>query len=208
MATTETEIMNLALMLVGHDTQSSIDNGTKGAELCKLRLPMVRDTLLRMHPWNFAVRRVALSREVATPNHEFSYSFLLPSDCLKVIRTNYETDDYPAAAVYGFPGLVGGYTTPIPYRIENNRLLMNEETVSIEYIARVTEVAKWDVLFQDLVAQRLAAEISPALTDNGASTTRLWEIYQLKLAEARISDAQEGTPRDIIDTSSWVAARM
>jgi len=59
----------------------------------------------------------------------------------------------------------------------------------------------------DLLAQRLAAELAPDFTDTQTLAKHMWEVYQIKLAEARTTDAQEGTPRDTVDVSPWVLVR-
>lgn len=209
----ETDICNLALTAIGHDTISSLDEGGKAADRCKLRYPICRDALLRAHPWNFAIKRKTLAQSSTTPNHEFDYYHVLPSDCLKVIRTNWEADGTSSTAIYGYPGLNGYSWEATPYRIEQvanvgKCIATNEDTVKIEYIAQITDTAQFDPLFVDLLAQRLAAELAPDFTDTQTMAKAMWDIYQAKLGEARTTDAQEGSPREVIDVSPWVLARM
>lgn len=212
-ATSETEICNLALTRIGHAMISNLTEGTKAADLCALHYPRTRDALLRGHPWNFAVRRVTLAQLSTTPNHEFTYFHLMPTDCLKIIRTSWEADGSVGTAVYGFPGLMGYADQVAPYRIESldgvgKVLACNEDTVKIEYIAQVTDTALFDDLFTDVLAQRLAAELAMPLADNQALAKSMWEIYTAKLADARTTDAQEGTPREAVDLGGWIVARV
>lgn len=206
-ATSETEICNLALTRIGHSLITSLSEGTKAADLCDLHYPRTRNAVLRAHPWNFAIKRVTLALEGTTPNHEFTYQHTLPVDCLKVIRTNWEADGSIATSVYGFPGVMGYAYDVTPYRIEGRKLLCNESVAKIEYIAQITDTAQFDEQFTDVLAQRIAAEIGLALTDNQALVKTMWDIYQAKLAEARTMDAQEGTPRATVDLSPWLVAR-
>lgn len=207
-ATSDTEICNIALTRLGHEMIASLTAGTKAADLCNLHYPRVRDAMLRSHPWNFAIKRVTLAQSTTTPNHEFDYYHTLPVDCLKVIRTSWEADGTVGAAVYGFPGLMGYAEQTAPYRIEGRTIATNEDTVKIEYIAQITDTSQFDELFTDCFAQRLAAEISMALTDNATLTKGLWDIYNAKMVDARTSDAQEGTPRAAVDLSGWITARV
>jgi len=208
MVTSETEIANMALTLCGHSTITSLDNATNGSSLCKLHYANARDGLLRSHPWNFAVKRLALA-SVASPGvpFEYTYKFALPDDCLKVIRTSDEATGYvPAAAVYGYPGLVGvgaGNT----YRIEGRYILTNSDTMSVEYIARITDVTQFDTLFVEALSYKLAALIGMALTDNASLVSNMTSLFNSKMMEARSMDAQEGTPRDVVESSGWLAAR-
>lgn len=188
----ETQICNLALTRVGHAMISSLDDNTKGADLCRLHYPMCRDSVLRAHPWNFAIQRVALASASAAPAFEYDYRFPLPVDCLKVIRTNYEADG----------------CSDVPYRIEGRSLLTNEPSVSIEYIARIEDVTQFDELFADTLASRLAADIAMDLTDNATLAQGMMQTYMARLNEARSVDSQEGTARDVVDTSSWILARL
>lgn len=208
----ETDICNLALTRIGHTTITSLTQGNKAADLCLLHYALSRDALLRAHPWNFSIKRATLAQSATTPNHEFTYYHVLPTDCLKVLRTSWEADGYSSTAVYGFPGINGYNGEPTPYRIENvtnvgKCLACNESSVSIEYVAKITDAAQFDALFVDLLAQRLAAELAPAFTDTQTMATAMWNIYQSKLAEARTTDAQEGTPREVVDVSPWIAVR-
>ena len=194
--TSEVHICNMSLTRLGHPTITSLDQDTKGAALCKLHYPVVRDVVMRAHPWNFAIRRAALASDaLASIAFEYSNRFPLPVDCLKVLRTSEDT--------------YNGCTQS--YRIESNgtsrAILTNATTLSIEYIARITDVSQFDALFVDAVSARLTAEIAMALTDNATMAANAMQSYDAKLREARQIDAQEGTPREIIDASGWIMAR-
>ena len=85
--------------------------------------------------------------------------------------------------------------------------LIKCSTAKIEYIGQITDTAQFDELFIDVLAQRLAAEIGMALADNASMVKGLWDVYQAKLSEARLMDATEGTPREVVDLSPWIVAR-
>jgi hypothetical protein len=193
MATSDTDVCNIALSRLGNGLQiSALTENTKAARFCNLNYATCRDAALRSHPWNFAIRRAVLAQDATAPAFEFSYRYPLPADpdyCLKIIRTSMEADGYPD-----------------DYRIEGRYLLSNEGTVSIEYIARITDVAQYDSQFVDVLAQRLAAELCAPLTENATMTKTLWDIYKTKLPESRTSDAQEGSPRDFV-ADVWISAR-
>ena len=212
-ATSDTEICNIALTRIGHKQITALSEGTKAGDLCTLHYARTRNAILRAHPWNFAIRRVTLALDATTPNHEFSYRHALPEGptpprCLKVIRTHWEAEGITGAAIYTFPGLMGYAPDTIPYRIEGRYLYCNETVAKIEYIGEITDPTEYDELFVDLFAQRLAAELAIALTDNQSAAKTLWDVYAMKLAEARTTDAQEGTPREIVDLSPWITVRL
>lgn len=211
-ATSETQIANLALTRIGHNKQiSSLDEGTVAADLCKLHYPMCRDTLLRAHTWRFAIKRVALSALSASPAFEFAYAYPLPADFMRLIRTDAEATGFSGAAVYGYPGVHGYAESGSVYRVESFNgtrcLLSNESAVSIEYVARVSDVAQFDPMFVDVLAQFVASNICMALADNASLAETVMAIYKDKLSDARSTGAMEGTPREVIDTSGWLVAR-
>jgi hypothetical protein len=169
---------------------SALTENTKSGRLCALHYEPSRDAVLRAHPWNFAVKRVDLASEDDEPPFEYTYQFPLPSDFLKMVRTEDESANYVD-----------------DYRIEGGKLLSNSDTVAIEYIARISDVALFDPLFVDLLAQRLAAELAISFTDTQSMAQGFWQVYNQKLAEARGVDAQEGVPRNI-EADAWVMARF
>ena len=200
-----TSICNIALTRLGHSQITDIDTDvSKAGDLCRLHYEGTRDSLLRDHPWNFAVKRVTLALSTTTPVFEFTYQHALPTDYLKIVRTSWEANgwsnkDEASREFWDQPS--------IPYRIEAGFLLCDEETAKIEYIAKITDTAKFDALFSDVLAQRLAAELAMPLTDNQSYTKTAWDIYAQKLASARTADAQEGSARAVIDDSAWLMAR-
>lgn len=195
------DICNLALSRIGHSFISTLSEGTKPAQLCTLFYPISRDAMLRDHTWNFAVKRSTLAVSADEPNHEWDYKFALPTDCLKVIRC--DLDDLGGEIVPAYP-----YSSTDAYAIEGRYLLANSDDVSIEYVAQITDPTQFDSLFVDCLAQRLAAELAMPLADNASLAKSMWDIYTLKIREARSTDAQEGTPREVVDATGWLAARV
>lgn len=213
MATSETQIVNMALVRLGHSaTITSLDEGTPTADKCKVFYEPTRDAVLEAHPWNFAIRRAALSRSGDTPNHEFTYKFALPSGpdpayCLRVIRTSWEAVPGTGSWIYSWP-VVSGYTGLVPYRIEGRWLLANEETCAIEYIARIEDVSQYSSSFVTALSLKLAAELAMPFTDDARVAQTMTQLYEASLRDARTMDAQEGTPREVLDDSGWVMSRI
>lgn len=193
--TTETDICNLALSRIGHNRQiADMGEATTEGDIVRLHYPFCRDSVLRDHPWNFAIRRAELARLSETPAFEFTYKYPLPTEpwCLKVIRTRAESEGCSSA----------------DYRIEGRAILSNETTLAIEYIARITDTGQFDAMFVDCLASRIAAEVAMPLTNDAKVAEYAMRIYGQKLSEARTVDAQEGTPRQIVQAYSWLEARF
>jgi hypothetical protein len=211
-AESETMIVNMALSRIGNTLQISdinTDTSTAGDQ-ARLHYVNARDSLLRSHPWNFAIKRAELSSDATAPSFEYGYAFPLPNDCLKVIRTSWEATGWSNRdeAVRVFWD-----ANSIPYRIERHSsgataLLCNEDSVSIEYVAQVVDTAVFDPMFTDVLVARLAAEFAMPLADNPRLAQQMWDLYARKLSEARVMDAQEGSSREVVDTSPWIQSRI
>lgn len=187
----ETQICNIALTRLGASTITSLDDATQSARVCKTMYGPTRDALLREHPWNFAIKRVALAQSTTTPAFEFSYQYSLPADCLRVIKLSEES-----------------YSSGDPeYRVEGGFLLTNEGTVKIEYVAQITDTDLFDAQFSDCLSSRLAKEIAMTLTDNAQIAEQAAREYERKLSMARGMDAREGTPRAIV-ADAWTMSRL
>jgi len=177
---TEVSICSNALRRLGDDPITSLTDDTERARLCNAFYEPVRDSVLRSHPWNFAIARAELSKLTSTPAFDYSYEFNLPTDpyCLRVLKMEY--DDYE-------------------FKIEGRKLLANEDSAKILYIAKVTDPAQFDPLFVDVLTSKLCAELSYAVTGSNTLSKMMWENYDNKLREARTVDGMEG----FVD--SWVS---
>jgi hypothetical protein len=181
---TEVSICSNALRKLGDDPITSLTDDTERARLCNALYEPARDACLRLHPWNFAITRATLSQLSSTPNYEYSYQYALPTDpyCLRVLSMEYE--DYI-------------------FRIENSAtegrvLLTDESTAKILYVGKITDTAKFDSLFVDLLTAKLAAELAYPITNSVNLQTQMEKIYRDKLSETRSVDGQEGFTTDLV----------
>ena len=86
MATSEVEIANSALRKIGADRIASLNEDNKRARLCKDAIPLLRQEVLRSHPWNFAIDRIPLAQLTTTPAGGFDFEYALPADVLRVLH--------------------------------------------------------------------------------------------------------------------------
>lgn len=172
MAVTTTQVCNLALMKLGQEAISIISDTTdKAAVMCNTIFALLRDEMLRQHPWNFAMSRAQLTASVVdAPDFEFSYFYALPDDFLRLLRL---------------------YNDRTRFQIEGTNILTDSDTVDILYIAQMEDPTDWDPLFREAFATRLAAEISFGLTGSATLQQSLMSDYMDKLQKAKTVDAQE-----------------
>ena len=173
MATSKVELCNRALTLCGARRITSLTESSEPAAILNEEYDNSRRELLVGHPWNFALKRIALGLDVTTPAFGFSYRFQLPSDCLRVISTSYV-----------------GYTE---FQIEGRYLLSNESEASIRYISDITDISMFSKPFEVALAYMLADLICFKISGNAALADRINKAATQKLREARSYDAQEGS---------------
>jgi len=132
--TSTVDIANYALNIIGASNISSFDENSKVGRLVNQRYEGVRDAVFRSHPWNCLIRRAELAQEVETPTFGYAYQYNLPTDpfCLRVLEFSNGSLSYPQD---NMTSNTGG---PV-YVIEGRKLLTDEGTARIKYIARITD---------------------------------------------------------------------
>jgi hypothetical protein len=178
-------ISNLALSYLGHQTITSMDQGIEAARKCSLMLQPAIDATLRSYNWNCASARAALALSGVTPAFGWDFQYVIPNDCLRVIRM----DEISYA-----------------FKVEGRFLLTNESPANILYIKRIL-LGEMDTLLTQAVAARLAMDLAFPLTNSNSLQEAMSKLYAFKIEEAVSIDAQEGTPDDI-ETTTWLDERL
>ena len=83
--TSVVEICNSALNILGANNITALVEDSKNARLCNQRYEPLRDAVFREHTWNCLIKRVQLAQDTASPTHEYTYQYQLPSDCIRVL---------------------------------------------------------------------------------------------------------------------------
>ena len=184
------DICNEAMDLLGAATITALTENSKEARLCNRRFETVRDAVLRSHPWNTAIRRASLARDTDAPAFGFTYQYTLPTDpyCLRVLSFWNSNVDSEVAA----------YDSQVMFKIEGRKVLSNEGTCKITYLARVTDTEEYDSLLSNTIAHKLAAETAYAITGSTSVSQAMQQLYEVRLREARSIDAMEGVPDKLI----------
>jgi hypothetical protein len=180
------DVCNKALDKVGQNPITSLTDGTKAANLCLRNWPLIRDQVLRDHPWNFAVKRAVLAASGTAPVWGFTAKFPFPSDLLRLI----EVRDLSTGE----------------YQIEDRDIHADGTVLYIRYISQVTDPNTFDALFVDTVATRLAAELCEALTQSTSKKKALFDEYDDSLTRAKRADGQENPPAPY-EEDEWISVR-
>lgn len=184
----ETSIANLAASKLGDDDQI-IDlrsDDTRNARAIAAVYDAMRDAVLRAHPWNFAMTRASLPALSTAPVWGFANRFQLPADFIRFAGT--EQDD---------PG----------YQIEAGCILTDAAApLNIRYVARVTDTGRFDDLFVEALACRIAAQVAMRLTGSPSIRDAAMADYKAAIAEAKGADGQENPP-ETYPEDDWMIAR-
>tara|TARA_R100001015_G_C4538959_1_gene103449 strand:+ start:92 stop:679 length:588 start_codon:yes stop_codon:yes gene_type:complete len=189
------EICNSALNMLGASNITDITEDSKNARLLNQRYDPIRDAVFRTHTWNCLIKRVQLAQDSDTPTHEYAKQYTLPADCLRVLKIGGHHD-----------GSSSDLDDGQVFKIEGRKLLTDEATIYLIYIAKITDVNEYDTLLQEAIATRLAAELAYAVTSNATLAATLADQYEKKIKEARFVDATEGTA-EVIDSSTFINSR-
>lgn len=198
----EVDICNLALAHLGDNaTVASIDppEGSAQAEHCARFYAIARDSLLEMHAWKFATRRVQLAK-LTVPSWDWYFAYAEPTGALKllgVLSATASNDDETQ-----------------PYDAESDAngaaiILTNQEDASLRFVARVTDTTKFSPLFVDALAWLLASYLAgPVLKgDAGAAMAKsCLQSFLLAFSNAKVSDANQRKVRPE-HTPDWIAGR-
>jgi len=169
----EVDIINSALNMIGATNITSRTEDSKAARVTNQRYDFVRDAVFRAHPWHCLVKRRELAADTTDPVMEFDNAYQLPADCLRVLRDQYHDT---------------------VFRVEGRRIVTDESTIKIIYIARITDPNEYDALLMECISARLAADCAFALTASRTLAADMFALYEAKLSEARFINAGEGTP--------------
>lgn len=197
MASSDVEIVNLALVKVGEDPITDFSEDRKAARVGNRVYAQARDEMLSAYRWTFAIKRRELAADGTAPAFGFSYRFLLPSDHLTFV------------GVYDENELQQNYTaTQIPHKLEDRYVLADETPLDVFYVARITTVSQFHPLFVDALACYMAYKyFAYDFSASQSRTDQLRRDFDDIIRKAKFVNAIQGTP-ELIESSDWVDSRQ
>lgn len=188
----EVLICNAALQLVKNSkTITSLNQGIKESDACELIYEELRDSVLSMHDWNFATKRVKLAQLSATPAFEWKYQYALPADFLRLTSVHDNSSG-------------GGH---VRYKIEGNAILTDASALYLRYVWRVTDPNTMIPLFRQALSKLIASRLAVALTQSASRSTEMYDQFlDQDLPTAKSADSLQDYP-DQLPESSWVSVR-
>lgn len=174
MATSKVSICSNALLLVGDETIASFDESTSRARLVSNLWEDIRRATLRMHPWNFARRRVLLAPLATAPAFDWSYAFQLPGDWLRTVSIG-EREEFDE------------------FEMEDGKILCDLSSIKLRYIYDHDNVAAWDALFVEAATFHMASAIAYPITKSASMQESMKGMLAGVLQLARAVNGQEYT---------------
>ncbi len=194
MAVSETDVINAALRLVAAQRITGRAQGNKNSNVADDLYPIVRDTLLRAHSWNFATLRAKLAQDGAAPAFEFDHAYAVPSDWIRTISVH----DNDAG------------TGTVRYKEENQGgkryLLASVEDLYLRYVSKVTDVNLFAADFVAALVTALARDLSLPIANSNTMHARFEQRARRDLTRAKSSDSLGQSPEPL-PRGPWANSR-
>ena len=155
-------IVNMALGKIGQEPITAMTEGSAAANAATLVYDSCRRAVLESYPWSFATKAATLNRLDRTAA-DFLYVYALPSDCIHAIRVR-------NASVDG--GARSGYL------VRGDAVLSNSPSVTLEYIADVTDAGLFEARFVEALVLRLASDLAMPVGAKAELAFRYREEYE------------------------------
>ena len=186
MALSTTSITNMALDRIGAARITDYETSSEPMAIkAKTHYEQVRDSLLQSCPWRFAVARATLSEDTTAPSFEYDNQFILPVD---------------------FLGLVELYGSDSDFMLEGDRLLTDDSTAKIKYIKKVTDPAKFEPLFVEVLVLALAMRFSMGVSQSPKMHEGIYA--ELRQTMSRVRQLVKQQTNTKASHGTWIQARL
>ena len=148
----------------------------------------------RERNWQCLTTREALTANETAPSFGWTYSFPIPSDCLRIVAFN----DAP---------IINGSSL---FAIEGSNIYTNSETAELVYVKYSATEAAYDNLFRVALIALIASKLATMRKRDPNLAVMLQQEYQRALSRAYTVDCQQRRPRqwsprfnNIFDNARW-----
>lgn len=180
------DIINLALANLSREPIQNLSEANPEAFQLRVHWDTALASVLRDHPWGFAMRRKPLAALAETPIG-FAYAYVYPNDCIQARRV--------------FPCADGtwGWRPAFPFEIGRSidgrhRVILSDlPGAALEYTSIEVPCEEFDPQFVNALAWRLTAEICLAIHADPQSHQAATATYSLQLQQAKALDMRESS---------------
>lgn len=180
----DTDICNSALIKLGSERITNLNEDNKRARLCLEQYPKIKKRVLRGHNWTCAIKRALLPKLTQTLEFGEQNLFQKPLDCLRIVSINSEFE----------------------YKMEGDKILSLVDELNLSYISSETPEELFDVCLQEALACALAADLCYAINQSTNMKQSLLQEFEYWIGEARSFNSMEITP-DNYEFDTWTSVR-
>lgn len=179
------DLCNMALGRIGAGRITALTEETNEAIYCNLWYEQTRNEVLRSRAWKSCTELQTLAQLSTTPIFGWSYQYQMPTDprAIRIISV------YPSSG----------------YERQGRLLLSDESSLSLKYVAEVSDPNNLDEILAEVITLRLAVKLAKAVAnDKELSKDLLREylaIYQLA-KQADGADSSGDNAKDAQDDST------
>ena len=196
--TTEVSICNQAISWLGGNRIISLDDETTEARLCKANYAHLRDVVLELKAWTFAVKRVKFAKLAEAPIYGFSAAFAIPTEILTVLQVSrFNAPGEGGIASTTSPGpsresTRNGEEQRIIWQREGEEIVCDENAIVGRCIQRIIDPTKFSPGFVQTLAARIAREIALPLTHSNTLEDKMVKKYDDALSDGAVTDGLQG----------------
>lgn len=188
------DIVNNALIWLGANQITSLEDDSPEAILMKSCYYSTRDATLEEAEWSFAIKRFKPAMSQEKPIGGASNFFPVPSDILRVLRC-----DRPDAATWATISDSHSIdrAQQVDWRIESGMILTNQESIVCKGIRRVEDEGIYSPLFCHAFSAHLAMLAAYPITESDGKFNAMSALYTMKIREAKSRDGLQGTSKRV-----------
>ena len=178
---TKTQIANIALAKFREGRITNIESTTDPvAVVMNDQYDHALELLLEEHRWNFAGKRVTLTKISDDPPFGWDHQYALPADCIRLKDVNGEDVEASSKA----------------FTLEGRYLLTNDDTVTITYVAKIIDTNFFSPSFSEALAFKLSSLTCGRLTGDTELAIMLDKQYNYALSKAIHNDTKADGSRE------------
>jgi len=169
MAKSTIDVINKSLILIGADIITDLSEGSVESTYAASLWDGVRQSCLRLHPWNFALKEIELPSVAGGSDFKHKHKYNLPSDFIRLITV------YDDGA----------------FKLKGKSIYSNLPSCKVRYVYDNIDVSTWDASFVNVVAYKLASELAYPITKSSSMMQVMIQNFARHLIEAKGIDGSE-----------------
>jgi len=189
-STSVVDICNRALGFLGAKPINSLNDQSTSARACLLVYECARDSLLREHPWNFAIQRFMLTPDSTAPLFGKAGSYALPTGWLRLLPPD------PSENLNDRDWIIeGGY-------------ILSDDTapLHVRCVMKIDDPNLFDPSFSDALWAEMAYEMCEQLTQSNTKKEACAAAAKKAVEAAKKVNAIEKVPQ-VAAEDEWITKR-